>query len=247
MNSKSGFSALILAAGEGTRMKSDLAKVLHKLRGIPMIRYVVRSVREINPDRIVLVVGYQSEAIIDEFKDENLEFVLQEERLGTGHAVMTARDNLEEATGSIIVLTGDTPLLNPETLREFIDFHRENNNSATVLSTVMKNPDGYGRIIRDNSGGLDKIVEHRDANEKELKVNEINSGIFCFQSRELFKALEKVNRKNSQAEYYLTDVMAVLNRGGRKTGVFRCKNRFEVIGINTSEQLEEAERLMVDG
>ncbi|MDZ7859706.1 MAG: NTP transferase domain-containing protein [Candidatus Krumholzibacteriota bacterium] len=247
MNSKSGFSALILAAGEGTRMKSDLAKVLHKLRGIPMIRYVVNSVREINPDRIVLVVGYQSEAIIDEFKDENLEFVLQEERLGTGHAVMMARDNLEKGTGTIIVLTGDTPLLNSKTLREFIHFHGENNNSATVLSTVMENPEGYGRIIRDSSGGLDKIVEHRDASDKELKVNEVNSGIFCFQSSELFKALEKVNRKNSQAEYYLTDVMAVLNRDDRKTGVFRCKNRLEVIGINTSEQLEEAERLIVDG
>jgi bifunctional UDP-N-acetylglucosamine pyrophosphorylase/glucosamine-1-phosphate N-acetyltransferase len=247
MNNKPHFSALILAAGEGTRMKSHLAKVLHKICGKPMVRYVVDSARRVDPDKIVLVVGYQADSIKNEFKGENIEFVLQNEQLGTAHAVMQARGILEGFGGTIMVLTGDTPLLNFETLRLFLHFHRVNNNSATVLSTVMENPAGYGRIIHNDSDGLEKIVEHREANKKELEIKEINSGIFCFESEYLFQALEKVNRENAQGEYYLTDVIAVLNNEGEKTGVFLCENRVEVIGINSSDQLDEAERLMLNG
>jgi len=247
MNSESPLSVLILAACQGTRMKSDLAKVLHKICGKPMVRYVLSAVGGVDPARIVLVVGYQADSIKNEFKEENIEFVLQKERLGTGHAVMQARKVLERFADTIMVLTGDTPFLNPETLRLFLHSHRINNNNATVLSTVMENATGYGRIVRNDSGQLDRIVEHRDADDKELEIKEINSGIFCFESEDIFQALEKVDRRNVQGEYYLTDVIGVLNNEGKKTGVFRCENSIEVMGINTYDQLKEAERLMLNG
>ncbi len=235
---------MILAAGQGTRMKSDMAKVLHKICGKPMIRYVVDAAGSIGPKRIILVVGHQAEAVMKEMDGENVEFALQKERLGTGHAVLQAGSLLEGFVGTIMVLTGDTPLLRPKTLAGLLETHLASGASATVLTAVLEDATGYGRVIKDTQGHFLKIVEHKDASDDEKKVNEINSGIFCFESRDLFSALARVGRENAQGEYYLPDVMSILRKDGRKTVVHLCPDRQEVMGINDVDQLKEAERLM---
>lgn len=247
MNRSEGLAAVILAAGEGTRMKSDLAKVLHRIGGKTMIKHIVRSVKKVGADRIILIVGYQAEAVKEEFAGEDVLFALQEERLGTGHAVMQAEDALKDFSGTVLILTGDTPFLRPETLKEFHEFHLSSGNGATVMSTIMPDPEGYGRIVRGERGEVDRIVEHADATDEERRINEINSGIFCIDSYLLFRSLAGLKRDNIQDEYYLTDIIEVLNEEDRKTGVYLCENNVEVTGINTKTQLEEAERLMEDG
>jgi bifunctional UDP-N-acetylglucosamine pyrophosphorylase/glucosamine-1-phosphate N-acetyltransferase len=244
MSGSNSLAAVILAAGQGTRMKSDMAKVLHKLCGRSMIRYVVDAAGSTAPNRIIIVVGHQAEAVMKEMDGEAVEFALQEERLGTGHAVLQAAPMLEGFSGTIMVLTGDTPLLRPETLAGLLETHRDSGASATVLTAVLEDAAGYGRIIKDKQGDFLKIVEHRDASDDEKKVNEINSGIFCFESDDLFSALASVGRENAQGEYYLTDVMSILRKEGRKTVVYLCADRQEVMGINDLDQLKEAERLM---
>ncbi len=241
---KGKVAAVILAAGQGTRMKSDLAKVLHRVCGRPMIRYVVDSARAAGPGRIILVVGHQADAVIEEMKGENVEFAIQAERLGTGHAVMQTCPLLGDFEGTIMVLAGDTPLLRPSTLKELLERHLESGASATVLTTVLDDASGYGRIIKGADDNFLRIVEHRDATAAERSVREINSGIFCFKSADLFPALRKVGRKNSQGEYYLTDVMAILLAEGRKVLVHRSDDAGELLGINDIAQLGEAERLL---
>lgn len=247
MDNKRDLAAIILAAGEGTRMKSDLAKVLHRIGGRTMIRRIVESVKEINPQRIVLIVGYQADSVKEEFAEDEVMFALQQKRLGTGHAVMQAEKALKDFSGTVIILTGDTPFLRPDTLREFYQFHAAEGNSATVMSTKMEDPSGYGRIIRGNGDEVDRIVEHADADEEEREVNEINSGIFCVESDVMFDSLARISKDNIQDEYYLTDIIEILNREDRKTGVYVCRDNLEVTGINTRSQLEEAERLISDG
>lgn len=246
MKSDRQLVSLILAAGQGTRMKSDLAKVLHRVCGSPMVKHVVAAARKTGPERIILVVGHQAEAVIEEMSGDGLEFVVQKKRLGTGHAVMEARSALDGFEGTIMVLTGDTPLLRGETLSELLCHHRTSEAVATVLSAVLDDATGYGRIIRDGEGGLLKIVEHKDASEEERSVREINSGIFCFESEVLFPALDRIGRENVQGEYYLTDVMGILRGDGRKTAVYLCDRNQELLGINTVDQLKEAERLMIE-
>ncbi len=247
MDRNQGLAAVILAAGEGTRMESDLAKVLHRIGGKTMIRRIVESVKNTSPGRIIVVVGYQAEAVKEEFNGEDIDFALQEKRLGTGHAVMQTKGVLEDFSGTVIILTGDTPLLTPRTLIDFYRFHRENGNAATVMSTRMDDPAGYGRIIRGEQDRLEKIVEHADASPGERKIDEVNSGIFCVDSDYLFDSLSEIRKDNTQDEYYLTDIIEILNRRGVRTGVYLCGNNLEVTGINTRSQLEEAERLISDG
>ena len=244
MSGDNDLVALILAAGEGTRMKSSLAKVLHTVCGKSMIRFVVEAVRAAAPSRILIVVGHQAEAVRKELEGEGLEFVHQVERLGTGHAAMMARPLLEGFNGTIVVLNGDTPLLRTETLQGLIAFHRERQAGATVLSAELENPAGYGRIIRDGSGNLLRIVEHRDASDEQRAVREINSGIFCFESSKLYGALSRIDRRNVQGEYYITDVIEVLRTDGVRVAAYRSEQREEVLGINDKKQLEAAERLM---
>lgn len=245
MGDRSDLAALILAAGEGTRMKSDLAKVLHTLCGRSMIHYVIEVVRDISPSRIIVVVGHQADTVKKELDDgAGLEFVLQRERLGTGHAVMMAEQHLHDFTGTVVVLNGDTPLLKAETLGALIDFHRSSGASATVLSALVDDASGYGRIVRGEGGELLRIVEHKDATESERMINEINSGIFCFESGDLFDSLGEIDRRNVQGEYYITDVMEILRRNGKRTEVYRSSRKEDVLGINDVEQLRAAERLM---
>ena len=238
MHEQCGCAALILAAGEGTRMKSDLAKVLHAVVGKTMIRHVLETVRAVSPSRSVVVIGHQADAVRRE------EFALQERRLGTGHAALIAEERFDGFAGTVLVLNGDTPLLRPRTLESLLSFHRRESASATVLSAEIDDPTGYGRIVRDGNGGFVRITEHKDADDSVRAIREINSGIFCFESADLFSALRKVGRRNVQGEYYITDVMEILRSEGKRVAVFACDQREEVLGINTVEQLHAAERLM---
>ena len=240
---------MILAAGEGTRMKSDMAKVLHEINGRTMIEHVLEALGEVSPSKTVVVVGHQADAVIeklsgDDIKFEGLGFALQSERLGTGHAVMQAKPALEDFAGTIMVLTGDTPLLEKSTLAGFLRFHRESGASATVMSARVEDATGYGRIIRDDSDDLLGIVEHKDATEEERLIGEYNSGMFCFESDILFPALERVDTANVQGEYYLTDIMGILRSDGLRVAVFEIDNSDEVMGINDRDQLALAERMM---
>jgi len=244
MDNKENFAVVVLAAGEGTRMKSDLAKVLHRVCGKTMIRHVLDTVKEISPDRIVVVVGHQADAVKDELNGYNVEFALQKERLGTAHAVLMAEPFFEGYDGNIIVLNGDTPLLKPSTLIGLINFHRENGSAATVLTAELDDPSGYGRVVRDEKGELLKIVEDKDAGDEEKQIKEINSGLFCFDARSLFPVLHRVDRRNVQGEYYITDAIEIFRKDGRKVSAYLCDQKEEVLGVNTVEQLELAERLM---
>ena len=249
MNGDGAVAAVILAAGEGTRMKSDLAKVLHEIIGLPMIVHVLNALSEVAPATTVVVVGHQAEAVKnrlsgDDIGYKGLGFALQSERLGTGHAVMQAKPALEGFTGTIMVLTGDTPLLEKSTLAGFLRFHRESGALATVMSAEVDDATGYGRILRDDSGDLLGIVEHKDATEEQRKIGEYNSGMFCFESDILFTALKRVDTSNVQGEYYLTDIMGILRNDGKRVAVFKIDNADEVMGINDCDQLALAERMM---
>lgn len=235
---------LILAAGKGTRMKSDLAKVLHPLCGHPMIHYVIRMSREIGSTRTLAIIGHQKERVRDELTDENIEFVVQEPQLGTGHAIAQAQGVLDGYNGEILILSGDAPLLTPATMRRLIEHHRTQSATATVLTTHLPDPTGYGRIVRNPDGSVQKVVEHKDATPQERAISEINSGIYVFAAPDLFRALQKVGNDNAQREYYLPDVIPILLSEGKKVSALLTEEYEEISGINTIEQLQEAERIL---
>ena len=237
---------VILAAGEGTRMNSNIAKVLHKLRGKSMIRYVVEAVRGISPLRVIVVVGHQAEEVKRELEKEGLEFVHQGERLGTGHAVQMVEPLFKDFTGTLVVLNGDTPLLRTETISELLAVHRRHRASATVLSAELEDPTGYGRIVRARDGSLLRIAEEKDASEDEREIREVNSGMFCFESVDLFPALAMIDRGNVQGEYYITDVIEILRNQSKRVAGYLCDRREEVLGVNDREQLKAAERMMIE-
>lgn len=239
---------LILAAGLGTRMKSRLAKVLHKLGGRPLIAHVCRTAAYLGPRRIYVVVGHQADdvrvAVEQEMGGNQTGFITQSEQRGTGDAVMAARSLLEGADSAILILSGDVPLVRAETLRALFTKHADDKASCTVLAVRLENPTGYGRIVRDATGGFLKIVEQRDATGDEKQIREINSGIYCFQSKKLFAALERVRPNNSQGEYYLTDVLGILRDDGESVAVYLHDDAREVSGVNTRAELAEFENLL---
>lgn len=236
--------AVILAAGVGKRMRSDLAKVLHPVRGRPMVDHVIDAVRAAGVERVIVVVGHQAERVRAALAGRGVEFVLQAEQLGTGHAVDQARPLLASNTGTTLVLCGDTPLLSAATLRELLATHARTGAAATVLSAVLDDPTGYGRILRDPTGEVRGIVEHKDASEEERRVREINSGLLAFSTPDLFAALARVQNDNAQGEYYLTDTLAILLRMGRRVSAQPAADVREVMGVNTAEQLEEVAAIM---
>ena len=232
---------LILAAGKSTRMKSKYAKVLHRVGGQTLVEHVLRSVRRISAD-IWVVVGHNADrvkALVSEVK-----FVDQKEQLGTGHAVLAARDHFAEYTGDLLVLPGDVPMIEGETLNAFVKFYRDGGYRAAVLTADTDNPYGYGRIVRRNNDEVDSIVEHRDATPEILKIPEINSGIYVFNAPALFQALSKIRNNNAQREYYLTDVIAILVAQRDRIGVFKVPSVEEVLGINTRQELAQVDRVM---
>lgn len=237
--------AVILAAGKSTRMKSETPKVLHQVCGQSMVEHVINAVREAGVTKSVLIIGHKAEQVRGALEHlENVEFALQIEQKGTGHAVMMAQDALKDHTGPVLVLAGDTPLLKAESLRGLLE-DQQNNNAACVVGTaVTENNAGLGRIVRDQSGKFLKIVEHKDANEEELAIQEINTGCFVFDGPELFAALQQLRPENSQAEYYLTDCAEILISQGKTVLATNRLDIREAMGVNTQEQLAEVEQVM---
>lgn len=240
-------SAIILAAGKGTRMKSDLAKVLHSLCGKPMLTYSVNVARAVGAEKIAVIIGHQADAVREAFKDQELILIEQREQLGTGHAVLQARDTFCNYQGTIIILCGDVPLLLPSKVKDLLEYHISENSDVTVLTTILDDPYGYGRVIKSSSQGeVLRIVEEKDALPDEKKINEINTGIYCVDSGFLFDAVKEIGDENVQKEYYLTDIVDIARKKGLKVRSFITANSIEVMGINTPEDLQRAsEYLMI--
>lgn len=237
--------AVILAAGKGTRMKSDLPKVIHKALGKPMVQYSIDAAVEAGAvlEDICLVVGHKAD-MVKEVVGNQVTYRLQEEQLGTGHAVKCAQDFIG-TDGLTMVLCGDTPLITGKTLRTLVYAHIAQNNAITVLTAKVDNPTGYGRIIKDDNGNFVKIVEQKDATEEEQKVNEINSGMYLFDSAVLNKALSQLNNNNAQGEYYLTDTIEIVKRENLgPVATVIVDDADEIKGVNSPEQLKEAEEIL---
>ncbi|MGC9362295.1 MAG: 2-amino-4-hydroxy-6-hydroxymethyldihydropteridine diphosphokinase [Candidatus Syntrophosphaera sp.] len=241
-------SAIILAAGKGTRMRSERAKVTFPVAGKTMIQRVVDTALKLNCARIYVVVGHKKEAVAGCLaEDDRLEFVEQAEQLGTGHAVMMAEPVFQDKGRDAFVLSGDVPLLSGKTLEKMHREHLESGAACTVLTAWMEDPGRYGRIIRDAANQMTGIVESRDATPEQLAIREWNTGIYCFKAGALFGALEKISNANNQKEYYLTDVISVRHEQGEKLATVKLKDPIEVAGVNSQEQLAELEDLYVDG
>jgi bifunctional UDP-N-acetylglucosamine pyrophosphorylase / glucosamine-1-phosphate N-acetyltransferase len=234
--------ALILAAGQGTRIKSDLPKVLHKVCGKEMVNHVIDTMRKANIEDIDVIIGKGAELVKEKTALKNVSYSLQEEQLGTGHAVKCAIEFLKGKKGVVGVFCGDAPLIKPETVESLFKTHIENNNSATLLSSIVDDPTGYGRVVRENDEVL-KIVEHKDCTEEELKINEMNAAIYCFDIELLLNSLDKLSNNNNQGEYYLTDVIGILKEEGKKVGAVVIDYE-ETIGVNSRAQLAQAEEIL---
>ncbi len=241
---KGGFCTIILAAGEGKRMKSTLAKVLHPVGGIPMLTHSIAAARAAGSQRIVVVIGHQGEQVRALYRGEDLLFAEQREQLGTGHAVLQARELFRDYEGAIVILCGDVPLILPETVRALYDHHCSQGATVTVLTTQPPDPTGYGRIVTAGDGSILKIAEERDATVEEKSIREINTGIYCVESDFLFMAVAGLGNRNAQKEYYLTDIVERAGRNGRRTATLLAADPMEVMGINTPEELATASRLM---
>ena len=231
--------ALILAAGQGTRIKSDLPKVLHKVCGKEMVNHVIDTLRKAEINDINLIIGKGADLVKIKTENREVSYSLQDEQLGTGHAVKCAIDFLKDKEGTVAVLCGDAPLITEETIKRLFEEHSLNNNKATLLSSILDDASGYGRIIRNGDEVL-KIVEHKDCNEEELKVREMNAGVYCFDIVSLLEALEKLSNNNSQGEYYLTDVIGILKEQGEKVGAVVTSFE-ETMGVNSRAQLAQVE------
>ena len=244
---------LILAAGLGTRMKSQKAKVLHELGGHPLIAHVTRKAHALDHEKIYVVVGHQAADVEAAVRRElgsdadRAAFVIQKQQRGTGDAVMSAREALKDSNSTLLVLSGDVPLVRVETLQKFVDFHRANGAACSILSVKLENPTGYGRMVRDATEGFARIVEQKDATPEERLIREINSGIYCFETTKLFSALNEIKPANQQGEYYLTDVPAILAAGGERIAIYLHQDAREVSGINTRADLAEFENLLRRG
>jgi bifunctional UDP-N-acetylglucosamine pyrophosphorylase/glucosamine-1-phosphate N-acetyltransferase len=235
--------AIILAAGKGTRMKSNKHKVLHEICGKPMVRYILDSLETMGIEQKLMVIGHLGETLVESLTDE-VTFVQQEEQLGTAHAVMQTEPFLADKKGVTLVLNGDHPLFTDETLRSLVDIHRQTNAAATVLTANLADPTGYGRVIRQEDGSVSRIVEHKDATPEERAVHEINTGTYCFDNEKLFAALKNVTNDNAQGEYYLPDVISILQEQGEIIAASMMEDEQEAMGVNDRVQLAEAEAYM---
>jgi len=238
-------TVVILAAGLGTRMKSKKAKVLHCAGGMPLVRHVVRTAMKItSPDRIFVVVGYQADQVEAELQDLGVQFIRQLEQKGTGHALLCCRDQLHREGGRLLVLYGDTPLLSERTLRDLLSHQRDNYTAATLITTVLEDPTGYGRVLLDTEGNVTAIVEEKACTEEQRAKNEVNSGIYCFRSDLLWRHIDEIQANNPAKEYYLTDIVEIFGHHGYAVGAMRLDDSTEVLGINTRVELAEADRIL---
>ncbi len=235
--------AVVLAAGQGTRMKSKLYKVLHPVCGKPMVQHIVDRLKALEIDEIVVVVGHGAGQVKEQL-GESVQYAFQEKQLGTAHAVMMSTEMLQGKQGITVVVTGDTPLIKEETLKRLMEQHIQSGASATILTTVLDDPTGYGRIIRQQDGSVQRIVEHKDASEEERHVQEINTGIFCFDNQKLFTALGQVNNNNVQGEYYLPDVIEILKGQDEVISAYLTADAEDGMGVNDRVQLSQAEQIL---
>ncbi|NEP50938.1 MAG: bifunctional UDP-N-acetylglucosamine diphosphorylase/glucosamine-1-phosphate N-acetyltransferase GlmU [Moorea sp. SIO3C2] len=231
----------ILAAGRGTRMKSDLPKVCHRLGSQTLVERVLNSCVSINPSRVIVICGYQSERVKESLSAyTNVEFVEQKEQLGTGHAVQQLLPHLADDTGDLLVLNGDVPLLRPDTIKRLLESHQAHNNGATILTAHLPNPTGYGRVFCDSNNQLQEIVEHRDCTDAQKQNNRINAGVYCFNWSQLALVLPKLSADNDQNEYYLTDAVTMVN----PVMAVDVEVTHEILGINDRKQLAMAEQIL---
>ena len=229
--------AIVMAAGKGTRMKSKKSKLVQKIFGKEVVRRAVENAKNAGVQDIVAVVGYQKEEVMAVLGD-TVKYAFQEDMMGTGHAVLMAKEYLKGKKGKVLVLNGDVPLIRPETLNKLIEKSIENKEYATLLTAIYDNPKGYGRIIRDEGGNVLAIVEEKDTTDEQKEIKEINAGIYCFDIEELLSALEEIKPNNAQGEYYITDVIGIMNKKGLKTGAVVVEDNTEILGINDRIQLE---------
>ncbi|MGL5204606.1 bifunctional UDP-N-acetylglucosamine diphosphorylase/glucosamine-1-phosphate N-acetyltransferase GlmU [Cetobacterium sp.] len=232
---------LILAAGKGTRMKSELPKVLHKVCGVPMVQKIVNTCSKIGSIENILILGHKKKEVLKVLPD--MEYVIQEEQLGTGHAVIQAKEKLKDFDGTVMILCGDTPLLREETLKELYDYHKKTAAITTILTSIYENPFGYGRIVK-KDGNVIGIVEEKEASEEVKAIKEVNAGVYCFEAKELLSALDRIDNRNEKGEYYLTDVIAINVNDGKKVEAFLLEDNDEILGINSKIELEKANCIM---
>lgn len=238
--------AIILAAGKGTRMNSDLPKVLHPVADRPMVQWVIEACRDVGAKKIAVVVGHRAELVRQTLAGQNdLVFVEQREQHGTGHAVMQATQAFaDRPANDVLVLCGDGPLIRKQTLEQLLAAHRDTRAAATLATAMLDDPTGYGRIVRDASGSFQAIVEHKDADASQQAIREVNPSYYCFQSGELFKALPSLGNANAKGEYYLTDVLGILADRGGKIAVVDAVPAEDVLSINTPDQLAEVDAIL---
>jgi bifunctional UDP-N-acetylglucosamine pyrophosphorylase/glucosamine-1-phosphate N-acetyltransferase len=237
-------SALIMAAGLGTRMKSTRAKVLHKVLFEPMIRHVVQTVNAVGFDNVFVIVGHQKEEVMAVLDDYPVSFVAQDEQLGTGHAVLCAENKLQSIGGIVMILNGDVPLISKDSIEKMLAKHQDRKPALTIMTTHLQNPTNYGRILRNEQGQLLEIVEEKDATAEQKKINEINAGIYCADVSFLFEALHKVGTENSQGEVYLTDIVKIAIDMGQRVKIFSGASPEEVLGINSKKELAAANKYL---
>ncbi len=235
--------AVILAAGQGTRMKSQLYKVLHQVCGKPMVQHVVDQVSAVKVEKLITIIGHGAEKVQAQL-GSNSEYALQEKQLGTAHAVMQAAPQLSGEEGVTLVVCGDTPLITSDTMEKLLEHHEKTGAKATILTAHAVDPTGYGRIIRNSEGNVEKIVEHKDANNQEREVQEINTGTYCFDNKLLFDSLTRVSNDNAQGEYYLPDVIEILKNQGEVVTAYQTASFDETLGVNDRFALSQAEKTM---
>ena len=233
-------SIIILAAGKGTRMKSSKAKVLHEVFFAPMVQHVVNAVLPLKPNRTVVVIGHQGQEVEKALASSNCTFVVQEQQLGTGHAVLSTERAIPESNGTVMILCGDTPLIRTETLEQMYHAHVTHQATLTLMTTILDNPANYGRILADSAGKVQGIVEQKDASPEERQLREVNAGIYCVDRTFLFSALQKVDTNNSQKEVYLTDIVKQAVQSGHVVEKFIAPSPTEVLGVNSRIELAEA-------
>ena len=236
-------NAIILAAGKGTRMRSKLYKILHQVCGKTMVEHVVTQPEKTDIDNIITIVGFGAEAVKKALGNRT-QFALQNQQLGTGHAVMQAQDILGDVDGETIVVSGDTPLFTADTFNKLFEYHEQHHAAATILTSVAPDPTGYGRIIRNEVGIVERIVEQKDATPEEQAIHEINTGVYCFNNKKLFAALKKINNNNAQGEYYLTDVIEIMKHDHEVVTAYKMDNFDESMGVNDRVALARANKLM---
>jgi len=233
-------NALILAAGLGTRMKSSKAKVLHEVQAKPMILHVMDTVNELHLDHLYVIVGHQREKVAELITGYQADCIVQEEQLGTGHAVLCAEKELQHKGSTVLILSGDVPLIRAETLKAMLNSHLRSRPALTLMATTLADPTNYGRIVRNSHGGLLGIIEEKDATEDQKKIKEINAGIYCAEADFLFKALKKITTDNRQGEMYLTDIVKIAIDEGFRVDIFSGVSSDEVLGVNSKEELAAA-------